>query len=302
MIRHLTYEAINKTQWDLCIEQSTNSMIYGYSWYLDTVAPQWEGLVLGDYEAVMPLVWNKKLGIRYLYQPFFTQQLGVFYKTAVAKDRMIDFIKAIPAAYKFIDINLNEDNDLLHTDYEIRKRKNLILDLNKPYVKLQKEYDDHCKRNLKKAKKYNHIVRPIDTETVVRYYRKYKGEVTKALGSQDYKRLKNLLAKADQKDMLLARGVYNDTDELLAAGAFLISKGRIIYLIGSASYKGREARAMYTLFDNMILQFSEHPMLLDFEGSEIAGIARFFKGFGPIKQPYFKLHINRLPAIIRWLK
>jgi hypothetical protein len=302
MIRHLTYESIDKTQWDLCIEQSLNSMIYGYSWYLDSVAPKWEGLVLNDYEAVMPLVWNEKLFTRYLYQPFFTQQLGLFYKTPAAHDRLIDFIKAIPASYKFIDINLNENNDLLHTDFELRKRKNYVLELEKPYARLQKGYDDHCKRNLKKAKKYTHTIRPVETEVAVRFYRKYKGEATTVIGPQDYKRLKTLLEKAEQKGMLLVRGVYNDVDELLATGIFLISKGRIIYLIGSASSKGREARAMYTLFDNIILQFSEQPIILDFEGSEIPGIARFFKGFGPEKRSYFKLHINRLPAIIRWLK
>jgi hypothetical protein len=302
MIRHLTSEEIDKQQWDLCIEQSMNSLIYGYSWYLDIVAPKWEALVLGNYEAVMPLVWNQKLFIRYLYQPYFTQQLGLFYKTLVAKDRLVDFVKAIPASFRFIDINLNEDNELLHTDYNIRRRKNLVLDLNKPYAKLHKDYDEHCKRNLKKAKKYNHPLRPIDTEVAVKFYRKHKGEVTKNIRPSDYRRLNELLATAQLKSMLLTRGVYSDTDELLAVGVFLMHKGRIIYLIGSASGKGREARAMVALFDHVIAQFSEHPMLLDFEGSEVPGIARFFKGFGPEKKPYYKLHINRLPAIVRWLK
>jgi hypothetical protein len=286
----------------MCIEQSQNSMIYGYSWYLDTVAPQWEGLVLNDYEAVMPLVWNKKLFIHYLYQPFFTQQLGLFYKTAAAKDRLIDFITAIPQKYQYIDINLNENNELPQSDLPLRKRKNFVLNLEKPYAKLHKDYDDHCKRNLKKAKKLHQIVRPLETDIAVKFYKKYKGEVTSAIGLQDYARLKNLLFKAERKNMLLTRGVYNETDELLATGIFLISKGRIVYLMGTASRKGREARAMFTLFDDIIAQFSEQPMVLDFEGSEIPGIARFFKGFGPEKKPYFKLHINRLPAIIRWLK
>ncbi len=42
------------------------------------MAKQWDALVWNDYEAVMPLTWNRKYGIAYLYQPFLTAQLGVF--------------------------------------------------------------------------------------------------------------------------------------------------------------------------------------------------------------------------------
>ncbi len=41
-------------------------------------AGQWDALVLDDYQAVMPLTWRSKFGIRYLYQPAFTQQTGIF--------------------------------------------------------------------------------------------------------------------------------------------------------------------------------------------------------------------------------
>ena len=56
----------------------TNGFIYGYSFYLDHMAKHWDALVSGDYEAVMPLTWNRKYGIYYLYQPFLAAQLGVF--------------------------------------------------------------------------------------------------------------------------------------------------------------------------------------------------------------------------------
>jgi hypothetical protein len=302
MIRHLTYEQIDKQQWDRCIEQSMNSLIYGYSWYIDSVAPRWEALVLNDYEAVMPLVWNRKMFMSYLYQPYFTQQLGVFYRTLSAKDKLADFIKALPQTYRFIDINLNEQNEFTHPDYTLRKRKNLVLDLNKPYTKLLKDYDSHCTRNLKKAKKVAHTMRPVSISAAITFYRKHKGEVTSDIGSSDYKRLEQLLKQAGQHEMLLTRGVYSDTDELLAAGVFLVHNQRLIYLLGNASPKGRDARAMFLLFDHIIQQFSEQPVLLDFEGSEVPGIARFFKGFGPEKKPYFNLRINRLPLLVRWLK
>src|SRR6478609_7447826 len=149
MIRYLTHDEIDQTKWDQCIEQSANSMVYAYSWYLNTLAAGWHALVMDDYDAVMPLTQNSKLFIHYLYQPFFTQQLGMFFKRPESVVRLPDFIKAIPQHYRFIDINLNEQN-ILPEDGPIhfRKRKNLVLNLNHTYEHLHKHFDDHCQRNL----------------------------------------------------------------------------------------------------------------------------------------------------------
>ncbi|MES2779341.1 MAG: hypothetical protein V4651_05525 [Bacteroidota bacterium] len=302
MIVYLTHENIDKTKWDLCIEQAQNSLVYGYSWYLDLLAPGWEALVLGDYKAVMPLTRNKKMTLSYLYQPFFMQQLGLFYKHHHDQDRLIDFIQAIPAHFRYVDINLNEKNELMHTGYALQKRKNLVLNLHDPYEILHKEFDDHCKRNLKKAKKINQKIEAIDANVAVSFYQKHKGNNTSNVLPKHYKKFKAVLQIALQRNMLYCRGVFNENHELIATGIFLIHQGRIIYMMGGASAKGRDARSMYALFDHVIMQFCNHPTLLDFEGSEIPGIARFYKGFGAEKHPYFKLHLNRLPWFLRWLK
>ena len=68
-IRYLTNEQIDKIKWDACIDTASNGLVYAYSFYLDSMAKNWDALVLGDYEAVMPLTWNKKYGFYYLYQP-----------------------------------------------------------------------------------------------------------------------------------------------------------------------------------------------------------------------------------------
>jgi hypothetical protein len=43
-------------------------------------------------------------------------------------------------------------------------------------------------------------------------------------------------------------------------------------------------------------------MTLDFEGSNIPGIARFYKGFGALPQTYYSLHQNRLPKLLQIFK
>jgi hypothetical protein len=62
-IQYLSHHEIDKTKWDQCISEAENGLIYGYSFILITWQLIGMGLVLNDYEAVMPLTWNKKYGI-----------------------------------------------------------------------------------------------------------------------------------------------------------------------------------------------------------------------------------------------
>jgi hypothetical protein len=77
-IKHLAHIEIDRQKWDACILNACNSLVYAESWYLDIVSPNWEALILGDYEYVMPLPVKKKFGVSFLVQPPLTQQFGIF--------------------------------------------------------------------------------------------------------------------------------------------------------------------------------------------------------------------------------
>ncbi len=301
-IRYVKHSEIDFNQWDICIEQSTCSLIYATSWYLNCIAPGWDALVWGNYDAVMPLTHRTKYFINYLYQPFFTQQLGIFSKTRLSGKQQLEFITAIPSKFKFADIQFNEHQDLLAEEYPLRKRKNYLLNLQKPYDKLVKNYNQLTKRSLKKAHKQNLIVKHISCNDAVNFYKKHKGGLTKGVKAKHYEKLKAVLEIADSRKYVLTKAVYNNNEELLACAVFMYFHGRIIFVIGTASSAGRDVGAMYYLFDTLIHQHAEHPVVLDFEGSEIPGIARFFKGFGSEKVLYYKYKINRLPWFLKWLK
>ena len=99
-IKYLPREAIDDTKWDACIDNAGNGLIYAYSFYLDTMADNWDALVLNDYEAVMPLTWKKKYGIYYLYQSFLVAQSGLFGEMIDAK-LQDSFLKAIPGKFRY---------------------------------------------------------------------------------------------------------------------------------------------------------------------------------------------------------
>ena len=76
-IEILPSDKINQYAWDQCVRNNSNGLIYTTSVYLNQLSEQWNGLVLNDYETIMPLPWKKKAGIRYCYTPPFIQQLGI---------------------------------------------------------------------------------------------------------------------------------------------------------------------------------------------------------------------------------
>lgn len=302
MIRYLQHSEIDKNRWDLCIDQSATPLVYGLSWYLDVVSPHWQALVWGDYEAVMPLPARKKLFYAYLSQPFFCQQSGIFSKEPLQAELIMQFLKAIPSHFRFAEIHLHEG----HTDAEdalpLRKRRNYVLPVHKSFDKIQKGYSNQIKRNLKKARAASLELKPVSAQELILLYRKCKGEASYVLKQVHYDMLQLLLHTAQERKALLCKGVYSSNGALLAAGAFLVYRQRIIFLIGTANEQGREHGAMSMLMDNMIMQFAGNAQYFDFEGSEIQGIARFYKGFGAEKKPYYRYRFNHLPWYIKWLK
>ena len=110
MIKYLKNKEIDKQKWDACINDAANGLIYGYSWYLDIIAEKWDALIYDDYSAVMPLTRKSKFGIKYLIQPVYMQQAGIFFKQKLSETELENFINHIPKKFKKITINLNSEN------------------------------------------------------------------------------------------------------------------------------------------------------------------------------------------------
>jgi uncharacterized protein YlbG (UPF0298 family) len=106
MVHYVKREDLDIEKYNDRIENSIQSRIYAFSWYLDIVADNWDVLVLNDYEAVMPVPWKQKYFIKYVTQPFFCQQLGIFSKEKFTKETQEEIIKMIPK--KFVKVSLKD--------------------------------------------------------------------------------------------------------------------------------------------------------------------------------------------------
>jgi len=303
MIKHHRAHEIDRERWDECIRKSFNGIIYAYSWYLDIVCPSWEALIEGDYKIVMPLSTGKKMGLRYLYPPYFVQQLGVFSVDKLTAEAVIDFLKAIPKEFKYAEINLNTFNNVSGTEFNFISNLTHELDLIGSYEASRMAYTDNTKRNVKKSEQNNlDFVENPSREAIITLFRKGRGADVKNLKEQEYDVLRRLLQALDARGRLHTRGVLDANGELIAGAFFVDSNSKVIFLFSGLSELGKTMGAMFFLIDRFIAANSNKNLVLDFEGSNDPKLSRFYKGFGAKECVYLQARINKLPWFISWYK
>lgn len=300
-IQHLPNHAIDKQKWDACIDKAGNGLIYGYSIYLDTMARHWDGLVLGDYEAVMPLTFNKKYGIYYLYQPFLTAQLGVFGNNIDAA-LLESFLKAIPRHFRYWDIYFNHQNVFPLNSFKLYKRNNYILPLNKPYKELYNAYRENIQRNIRRSEQAGcYPIKDFEVERVIELAVAQMRGYTKE-SAENVNRFRALYQQLNTRNKAITYGIMSPTDELIASCVFLFSHNRAYYILVGNHPNGRTLGASHALIDGFIKDHAGKDMLLDFEGSDIRNLAFFYSSFGAEQENYAGIKLNRLPFYLKWLK
>jgi hypothetical protein len=300
-IQYLSFNEIDKTKWDRCIDESDNGLIYGYSFYLDHMARHWDGLVLNDYDAIMPVTWNKKYGIYYLYQPPFTACLGVFGKN-LTRAVIEKFIQAIPKKFKLIEISLNHGNVFSSAPGFLISRINYILWLNKSYNELYNGYRENHQRNIQKSLQAGCSVKKnIAVEDVIELNKQQMKDIAQSTQS-DYDRFKKLYEFLSSQNKAITYGIVSKQNELLASCIYFFSHNRAYYIIVGNHPQGRNTGTSHALIDAFIKDHAGEDLILDFEGSDIESLALFYNGFGAMREIYPAIRWNRLPWYLKWLK
>jgi hypothetical protein len=265
------------------------------------MARQWDALVWNDYEAVMPLTWNRKYGIAYLYQPFLTAQLGVF-GNDLDTHLLQAFLQAVPEKFRYWDIYLNHHNLYAPDGFHLYKRRNYVLDLDRSYETLYDNYRENIRRNIKKAEHLG--CKPIidfDVERVIELaeaqMRTYSNESADNVG-----RFRKLYHYLHERQQAITYGIVSAKEELIASCIFTFSHNRAYYILVGNHPNGRTIGASHSLIDAFIKDNAAKKMLLDFEGSDIRNLAFFYSSFGAYEENYSAIKLNRLPIYLKWLK
>jgi hypothetical protein len=278
-ITHLKHKDIDKEKWDYTISNSQNHMFYAFSWYLDIVSPDWEALIAENYLYLMPLPVKKKYFLKYIVQPILTQQLGIFSSETIDEKTINKFLKRIP--YLSYELNFNEKN----FSNKFRELPNYVLNLDKSYAQISGTYSKNNIRNIIKAQNHSlKVVNGIQPDVFFDFIISSSDRYDKNL-----KKINDLICEGVSRNVFQLFGVSDDENTMIATLCVSKSKERIVYLLPVSNENGKLKSAMFFLVDYLIQKYSNSFYVLDFEGSKIEGIARFYKGFGATLKPYYMI-------------
>lgn len=299
----LPRQEINSELWDTCIEESENESPLAYSHVLDYLAPGWHGLIIGNYEAVMPLPTVKQMGFTNIQMPQEVITLGIFSQNP----QLTDLFPAICnhelfSPFGFINYNGSPTTRKTSIIPGCTQKRTFELNLEKDYQTLYQQYSRTHKRNIKafydsglniekssSPKIFTSLIKEVGASRpelymLPDYQKKFEAMTNHALESQTGE------AYAVRKNNRLIGGAF-----------FLIGKKRIIpYHL--ANQDGRVYKTSFALIDQFIKQHSEQKKILDFAGSVFPNVATFNRRFGAKEVPYYAVTINRLPQPIKWAK
>jgi hypothetical protein len=86
----------------------------------------------------------------------------------------------------------------------------------------------------------------------------------------------------------------NEEGKIFSAVMMVLNQSRIINITSSTSGAGRQHGASHFLFDEVIRKFAGTDIVLDFEGSSVPSIARFYEGFGANPEIFYNYKNNLL--------
>ena len=300
-LNYFNNSEIDTHKWDDCINHSVNRKVYAFAWYLDIVSNKWGALIYGDYELVFPIIFKKLFFFNKIYHPFFCQQLGPF---SIDKNLLYDesvsyeLLKFLDKQYKKFDFSINYNcaevfkQNIIKNKFSINclNRVNLELDLKVKYDILFSGYDNNTKRNLRMSENYKFYIGPLeDIDVFVSLYKQHVGYKAN-LKSSDFVAIKSIIKTAFLKKIGSLLALYDTSHNILASAFFILDLNRDILLF-NFSNRMLKINTMTILIDEYIRLNASQNKLLDFEGSSIASIKRFYKGFGAIEKNY--IHIAK---------
>lgn len=291
MIRRVKNADIEISKFETCVRNSAQRMYCATANFLEIACGKnWEVLVRGDYDAVMPVPYIKKWGLKLVLNPVLCQQLGVFSKMDSASENE-NFLKFFEQNYRVAYYAFNSKNNFkellsYRTNYVILRNSYAVVRQNYSPKRRQKLIiNDEVQKNTEirelswqeSGKFMHHHVPGLFNEKLKREYfrilaRLYEKKLLELEGFFYHGKLINVvLIYRDSKAAVLF-GTFNDRDQIKLNGASI--------LIDRAIRRHVEVRDF------------------DFEGSEVPSVAEFFRGFRPV-QTHFAVVKNSKKDLLK---
>ena len=295
MIKRLSYREIDFEKYRKCLETCCQNADYAERNFLDIVAGRrWFLLIKGDYEAVMPVAYTHKFGIKIILMPKLCQQLGIF---SVKDDPEVNlcfyqYLKKqfLVAAYAFNHNNSFPNDFTRKTSYYLKSDS---------YSQVKKNYSVHRRRNIR-------LIGDLQENINVRKFVEKSDVVFFS---------KNLLGTAKEKDncdyfKLVTKLVENRIGSIRILEYHGVNQS-FVYL-----YEGKKRFYLSLFINNRPISNPNLPSIIidhclqefievksfDFMGSDIQNVAKFNERFGAVSYKYVVITNSKKDLVINFFR
>jgi len=302
---------LNAEAWDNFIYISPQGANYALSWYLDVVWADWQAIQVfykNELHAVMPIRVSQKYGVKYCFTPMLSQYGGVFLKKlegktekvlALKKRLVTAIVEAIPKGLKKFELNFAPEFDYplpFHwAGYELRTRYTYWLENSSDKELLFKNCNERTRTYIKKAKKSSLSANEVtDAEAIIRLSQERDAYPL------DYALLRRLWEAMKKNGVGRAIEVRDESGRLHAGLIYQFSGRKFQHLFSAIAPEVRSQGGMSLAIWHSIENAGENIDLIDFEGSMMEPVEKFFRGFGPHPISYLQVRKNSFPKAIQW--
>ena len=271
----LSSSEIDIAKWNERVYAQDSEIYNEYHYLSACTMDDWYGIVWGDYEKILPFYQKKKWGlIPYICMPPFCQK---FDTSSISMEMFQEVLNYFKTNYWIVDYQINNQYNI----EGFEERKNYIIE------KSENEnpsdlYSSQLIRILSKSKL---VVESSDLGDSELDFLKKNDAFRINVAKKHMKQFHNFIFNKNISRWQKAIKIDDKIEGLLIAPSF---RNQAYLLFPFSSKKGKKAQGMSVLMDH-ILKDSQFQRI-NFEGSSIDSIARFYEQFGAKKEVYWSLN------------
>lgn len=289
---YLKNNQISKDLWNKSLNKCINANTYCYSWYLDTVANDWDAIVSEKYDILMPLPISGKFHFN-VYQPLLTPKLGIFYSREISKTELNLFVSKLPQNIKNIKLNFNKFNTI-SLNKNILKKETYSIDLYSNYIDLFNNYSNYIKHNLENAKnKKYYVINGIAPNEIIAFLNK----TNYYENTKNYDILRRVLSLTTLRRLSKVTAAFSEKNELIGIAIYILSANLIDLVVASAISNDEEIYAL--LFDKFFQINANKNLTLNLEIYNNDLIERTLRELGSKKYYFGQLSIRKKPLLLK---
>ncbi|HEX8548837.1 MAG TPA: GNAT family N-acetyltransferase [Cytophagaceae bacterium] len=287
-----------------CEQEKDIPIFLTYGW-LQTVAPDCWDVVMecrgGEIVAFMPYVIKRKLFFKYITIPPLTPYMGPWikypkgqkYTTRLSheKEMMTLLVSKLPVVDYFIQTFSPAITNWLPfywASFQQSTRYTYVLTDVSNLDHIKENFSKNVRRHLKRAEEHLTVIEIEDVtilyNTLVKFYQENSLDMHFTL---DYLTKIYSWTRLNNIGKLLA---VTENENIIAAHLYVYDGETIYNLVGATDPDYKNSGAMTLLiWEGIKVAYEKGLKSFDFEGSMVMPVEKYFRDFGGIQRPYFKV-------------